>query len=56
MINHRESYAYENDCRFCAQESPLVSQVNTRVCPDCYSWLSDTVGLSSIGIHTVADG
>ena len=55
MITHRESYAFDTDCKFCAQESPLVAQVNTRVCPECFSWLSEYVGLANVGIQRVAE-
>jgi hypothetical protein len=52
MIVYRESYAFDTDCKFCAQETPLVSQVNTRVCPDCFTWISEAVGLETLGIRT----
>jgi hypothetical protein len=51
MIAHRESYAFEDDCKFCAHETPLVSEVNTKVCPDCYSWITESVGLETLGIR-----
>lgn len=55
MITHRESYAYDTDCKFCAQETLLVAEINTRMCPDCYSWISENVGLSNLGIQSVAE-
>jgi hypothetical protein len=51
MITHRESYAFDTDCKFCAQEAPLVTDVNTRVCPDCYSWIDKSMGLENLGIR-----
>ena len=56
MIAHRESYVFDSECKFCAQEKPssyLVSQVNTRICEDCYNWASDSVGLSNFGIELI---
>ena len=55
MITHRESYAYDTECKFCAHETPLIPEVNTRVCPDCYTWLSDQVGLENLGIRAIPD-
>jgi hypothetical protein len=54
MINYRDSYSYETHCKFCAEETSLVEEVNTRVCPECYSWIEDSIGLSTLGIHAVA--
>jgi hypothetical protein len=56
MITHRESYVFDTECKFCAQESEkLVSRVNTRICPDCFSWINDSVGLLNLGIRSVAE-
>ena len=56
MITHRESYVFDNDCKFCAQEksSSYVSKVNTKICEDCYAWVSASVGLSNLGIEQLA--
>jgi hypothetical protein len=51
MITHRESYIFDNECRFCAHESErLVPEVNTRICRECFNWIADSVGLQNIGI------
>jgi hypothetical protein len=56
MITHRESYVFDTECKFCAHESErLVSEVNTKICPDCYSWASDSVGLSNLGIRRASE-
>jgi hypothetical protein len=53
MITHRESYVYDEDCKFCAQEktSRYVPEVNTRICEDCFTWASGDVGLVNLGIE-----
>lgn len=52
MITHRESYVFDTECKFCAQNSEkLVSEVNTRICPDCYTWIANSVGLINLGIR-----
>jgi hypothetical protein len=56
MIAHRESYVFDTECKFCAQESErLVSEINTRICPECFSWLSANVGLHNLGIHPMIE-
>lgn len=56
LITHRESYVYDTECKFCAQESErLVSDVNTKICPDCYSWISNSVGLINLGIRRTSE-
>ncbi|HKW05488.1 MAG TPA: hypothetical protein VJN71_09340 [Nitrososphaerales archaeon] len=55
MITYRESYAFDTECKFCAQESELIPEVNTRVCPECYSWLANSVGLVNLGIQGAAE-
>ena len=56
MITHRESYVFDSECKFCAHESEnLVKEVNTKICGDCYSWISDSVGLSNLGIRPVSE-
>ncbi len=56
MISHRESYIYDEDCKFCASETrSLIPKVNTRICPDCYSWISSSVGLVNLGIEHVKE-
>jgi hypothetical protein len=52
MITHRESYVFDTECKFCAHDTEkLVSQVNTKICPDCFTWIADSVGLMTLGIH-----
>jgi hypothetical protein len=56
MITHRESYAYDTECKFCAHDSDhLVSEVNTKICTDCYTWIANSVGLFNLGIKTAAE-
>ena len=53
MIARRESFAFDDSCKFCAQEksASYVSEVNTRICQDCFSWVSSSVGLNHLGIE-----
>jgi hypothetical protein len=54
MISHRESYVFEDRCRLCADESPsYVERLNTNVCPDCYSWAQESVGIGNLGIRVL---
>jgi hypothetical protein len=51
-VTTRESDLYDNECKFCAHETQtLVAHVNTKICPSCYSWAADSVGLVNLGIR-----
>jgi hypothetical protein len=50
-MSTRESYVFDKNCSLCAQESlALVPRINTRVCPNCFDWVSESVGLDNLGI------
>ena len=50
-VTTRESDLFDNECRFCAREpETFVAQINTKICPSCYSWIADSVGLVNVGI------
>ena len=52
-ITTRESDIFDNECKFCAHEpKTLVEHVNTKICPSCYTWIAESVGLANIGIRT----
>lgn len=56
MITHRESYVFDPECKFCAHDKEhLVSDVNTKICPDCYTWISNSVGLINLGIMPASE-
>jgi hypothetical protein len=53
MILTRESYVFDSECKFCAHETEkFVAQLNTKICQDCYTWISNNVGLTTLGIRT----
>ncbi len=48
---NRESYVFDQTCKFCAKDSDsFAPKVNVSVCDDCFSWLSNEVGLLNVGI------
>jgi hypothetical protein len=56
MIAHRESFVFDSECKFCARDSRnYVPDLNTRICPDCFSWISAVAGLSAFGIRQIQD-
>ncbi len=51
-VTTRESDLFDNECKFCAHEpETFVAQVNTKICPSCYSWIAESVGLVNVGIR-----
>lgn len=51
-MSTRESYIYDDDCKFCAHSAEtMVAHVNTNICPTCYTWIADSVGLVNVGIR-----
>ena len=52
-ITTRESDIFDNECKFCAHvPKTFVEHVNTKICPSCYTWIAESVGLGNIGIRT----
>jgi hypothetical protein len=53
-ISHRESYIFDESCRFCADDTEeLVAQVNTQICPECFTWLSNSLNPADFGITSI---
>lgn len=51
-VTTRETDLYDNECKFCAHEAKnFVAHVNTKICPECYSWVAESVGLTTLGIR-----
>jgi hypothetical protein len=52
-LTTRESDLFDSECKFCAHEpKTFVAQVNTKICPSCYSWIAESVGLANLGIRS----